>query len=157
FAFLLQLRQRLIDHRQQLQNNRGRDVGHDVQSENRQPAELSAGKQVHEAQQTAFVLLEELLQFVRIHTRRGNVSAQAVHCQQTKREQNALAQVRDTKDVCQFLQHGLQNLELTASLGDFLLGRLGKFVCVHGECHGQLPFPSTFKGCLLLITPALRK
>ena len=138
FAFLLQLGQRLVDHGQQLQNDGRRDVGHDAQGKNGQAAELAAGKQVDKTQQAALVLLEELLQLVRIHPRRGNVSAQAVHRQQPKREQNALAQVRDTKDVGQFLQHRLQHLELAAGLGDLLLGRLGKLVGVHGERNGQL-------------------
>ena len=133
FAFLLQLGQRLIDHGQQLQNDGRRDVGHDAQGENRQAAQLSAGKQIDETQQAAFVLLEELLQLVRIHTRRGNVSAQAIHRQQPKRKQNALAQVRNAKDVGQFLQHRLQHLELAAGLGDLFLGRLGKLVGMHGE------------------------
>ena len=148
FAFFLQLGERLVDHGQQLQDDRRRDVGHDAQSKNRQTAELPAGEQVHEAQQTAFVLLEKLLQLVRIHTRRGNVSAQAVHRQQPKRKQNALAQVRNTKNVRQFFQHRLQNLELAAGLGDFFLGRLGKFVGMHGERNRQLAGSQHFQGML---------
>ena len=66
FAFFLQLGQRLIDHGQQLQNDGRRDVRHDAQGEDRQAAELAAGEQIDEAQQAASVLLEELLQLVRI-------------------------------------------------------------------------------------------
>ena len=51
FAFLLQLGQRLIDHGKQLQNNGGGDVGHDAQGENRQPPQLAAAEQIHEAQE----------------------------------------------------------------------------------------------------------
>src|SRR5216683_1643525 len=91
FAFFLQLGQRLIDHGQQLQNDRRSDIGHDAQGKNGQAAELTAGKKIHKAKQASLVLLEELLQLVRIHSRRGNVSAQAVHRQQPKREQDALA------------------------------------------------------------------
>ena len=61
FAFLLQLGQRLIDHGQQLQNDRRRDVRHDAQGENRQPAQVAAAEQIDKAQHGALVLLEELL------------------------------------------------------------------------------------------------
>ena len=51
FAFFLQLGQRLIDHRQQLQNDRCRNVGHDAQGKNRHAAQLAARKQIDKSQQ----------------------------------------------------------------------------------------------------------
>jgi hypothetical protein len=42
FAFLLQLFERRDHHGQQLQNDRRRDVRHDAQGENRQPADVAA-------------------------------------------------------------------------------------------------------------------
>ena len=141
FSLFLQLGQRLIDHSQQLQNDGRSNVGHDAQGENGQAAELAAGKKIDETQQAALVLLEELLQLVRIHSRGGNVSTEAVDRQQPKREQNALAQVGNTKDVRQFLQHGLQHLEFAAGLGDLLLRRLGKLVGVNRDRGRQISIP----------------
>ena len=60
FAFFLQLGERLIDHCQQLQNDRRRNVRHDAQRENREPPQVAAAEQIHKAQHRAPVLLEEL-------------------------------------------------------------------------------------------------
>ena len=49
-AFFLQLFERGNHHRQQLQNDRRRDVGHDAQRENRQPADVAAREQIEEAE-----------------------------------------------------------------------------------------------------------
>ena len=79
FAFFLQFRQRLINHRQQLQNDGGRDVRHDAQSEDGQPAKLAAANQIDEAQERSAVLFEELLQTVGIDSGRGDVAAEPVN------------------------------------------------------------------------------
>ena len=50
FAFLLQFLERRDHHRQQLQNDRRRDVRHDAQREDRQAADVAAGEQVEEAE-----------------------------------------------------------------------------------------------------------
>ncbi len=42
---------------------------------------------------------EELLQAIRVDARRGDVTAQAIHRQQSQREHEPLAQVRNAKDV----------------------------------------------------------
>jgi hypothetical protein len=47
----LQLRQRLVDDSQQLQNDGRGDVGHDAQGKNRQAAQLAAGEQVDESEE----------------------------------------------------------------------------------------------------------
>ena len=60
FAFFLQALEVRPDHGHQLQDDRGRDVGHDAQGENRQPAEIAAAEQVDDAQDRALILLEEL-------------------------------------------------------------------------------------------------
>ena len=99
FAFLLQLSQGLIHYRQQLQDDGRRDVGHDAQSENGQLAQLPATEQIHETQERAPVLLEELLQLVGIDAGRRDVPAKTIHGQQSQRKQNPLAQVRNAKDV----------------------------------------------------------
>ena len=53
FAFLLQLRQRLVHHGHQLQNDGRRNVGHDAQREDRQPPQLAAAEQIDKAQEAA--------------------------------------------------------------------------------------------------------
>src|SRR5438445_5810760 len=93
FTFLLQLSQGLIHYRQQLQDDGRRDVGHDAQSENGQLAQLPATEQIHETQERAPVLLEELLQLVGIDAGRRDVPAKTIHGQQSQRKQNPLAQV----------------------------------------------------------------
>ena len=64
-AFLLQLRQWLIDHGEQLQNDGGRDVRHDAERKNRQAAQVAAAEQVDETEHGAAVLLEKLRQLGR--------------------------------------------------------------------------------------------
>jgi hypothetical protein len=53
FALFLNARQRLINHRQQLKDDRGGDVGHDAQCEDCHPAQVAAAEQVHQAQRRA--------------------------------------------------------------------------------------------------------
>ena len=81
-----------------------------------------AGHHVNEAEERTAVLFEELLQLVGVHSRSGDVPAQAVNGQQTQRKQNPLTQFRDTKDVGQFFQHLLQYLEFAACFGNLFLG-----------------------------------
>ena len=98
-AFLLQLGQRLVHHGHQLQDDRRGDVRHDAEREDRQPAQLAAAEQIDEAQEGAPVLVEELRQLIGVDTRRRNVSAEPVHRQQPKREQNALSQIGNAEYV----------------------------------------------------------
>ena len=83
-AFLLQLGQRLVHHGHQLQDDGRRNVRHDAQRKDRQPAQLAAAEQIDEAKEAAAVLVEELRQLVGVDTRRRNVSAEAVHRQQAQ-------------------------------------------------------------------------
>ena len=98
-AFLLQLFERRDHHGQQLQDDRRRDVGHDAQREDRQPADVAAAEQVEEAEDGALVALEELFQAVGVDAGSRDVPAQAVDRQQRQREQDTLAQIRDPKNV----------------------------------------------------------
>ena len=99
FAFLLQLGQRFVHHRHQLQNDGRGNVRHDAEREDRQPAQLAAAEQIDEAEEGAAVLVEELRQQIGVDTRRWDVSAEAVNRQQPKREQNALAQIGNAEYV----------------------------------------------------------
>ena len=103
FAFLLQLGQRLIDNREQLEDDRRRDVGHDAQREDRKPAKIAPGEQIAQAEQRTGVQIEVLRQRIRIDARRGNERPQTIHRQQAKREEDSLAEIGNTKDVGKFL------------------------------------------------------
>src|SRR5271157_5989114 len=115
-----------------------------MQREDRQPAQLAAAEQVNEAEEAAAVLVEELGEQVGIDARRRNVAAQAVNRQQPKREQNALAQIRNAKYIGQLLKHGTktsslrEDLDLATGLFDLFLGRLGELMSPHGDRTGQL-------------------
>ena len=98
-AFLLQLGQRLIDHGQELQNNGGSNVRHDAQGEDGQAADIAAVEHIQEAKEAAAILLEDALQRGGIDARRRNVAAQAVYRQNGKREQHALAKIRDPENI----------------------------------------------------------
>ena len=59
-AFLLQLRERLIDDREQLEDDGGGDVRHDAEREDGELAEVAAGEEIDQAERGAGVLVEEL-------------------------------------------------------------------------------------------------
>ena len=99
FAFFLQLFKRWHHYCQQLQDDRRSDVGHDAQSENGQPPETSPAEHIQVAEQSALILPEELFQFVRVDPRGRDVPTQAIHRQQSQREQEPLAQIRNAKDI----------------------------------------------------------
>ena len=81
FAFLLQLGQGFINHCQELQDDRRRNVRHDAEGKDGHAAKLAAGKEVHEAEHRAAILLEELLQLIGIDAGSRDVAAQTVHRQ----------------------------------------------------------------------------
>ena len=63
-AFLLDARQRLIDHGQKLEDDRGRDVRHDAQGEDGHAAQVAAAEQVHQPQRRSALRVEQQLQLV---------------------------------------------------------------------------------------------
>src|SRR5262249_24977444 len=132
-TFFLQLGQRLVNDCEQLQDDRCRDVRHDAKSKDGEPPELSAAEEVYESQEAAALLLEELLQQVRIDCRCGNVTADAVNRQQSKRKQHAGPQLGHAEDIRQLLKHLLNYLCLTARLGDLFLCGLRKLVGMDGD------------------------
>ena len=99
-AFFLQLLQRGDDHGQQLQDDRGGDVGHDPQREEREPREAAAREEVEEAEDAGAA--EVVLQFldrVDVDARRGDVGAEPVEQQHRRREGELLANVGDAEGV----------------------------------------------------------
>src|SRR5258706_2299938 len=98
-AFFLEFLERRHHYRQQLQDDRRGDIGHDAQREDGKPAEHAAAEQVQESEQRAGAALEELFQLVRVDPRGRDVPAQPVDRQQRQRKQEPLAQIRDAKYV----------------------------------------------------------
>src|SRR5208337_4672178 len=155
-ALFLQLGQRLVDHRQQLQNDGRGNVGHDAQGENRETAQLPAGKQVHKPEEAAAVLLEKLRQLVGIHAGRGNVPTNAVNKQQSQGEQDAPAQVRNAENVRQFFKHYCKTSTLPPALVIFSCADLENLCALTVSATVSWPSPRILTGSLALITPALR-
>src|SRR5579863_3876547 len=81
-AFFLQALQVGPHDHHQLQDDRGRNVRHDAERENRQPAEVTAAEEVHQAKDRTLALLEERLKQFGIDSWGGNEGAEAIHPQQ---------------------------------------------------------------------------
>ena len=105
FAFLLDARQGLIDHRQQLEDDRRRDVRHNAQREDGHAAQVAAAEQIHQAQGGTALHVEHLFELRAVDARRGDVRAQPVNGQDAEREQNPLAQVGNPEDIEKLLKH----------------------------------------------------
>ena len=109
-AFLLQLLQRRIDAAEQLEDNRGRDVGHDAQAEDRRLVQLAGAEHGHLVEQGAQPLLALLAEEGRhlrvIDDRQGNLPADAVDGQQQQRQQDLLPQLGDREDDANLFPHG---------------------------------------------------
>src|SRR5271155_1479114 len=164
-AFFLQLSQRFIHHGQQLQNDRCRDVRHDAQSEERETAQIAAGKQIDEPQQRSRVLIEILFQLEKVHTRCGQVSAQPVNREHRQCKQNPLAQVRNAEDVrhlppdwkySTLSSHYCKTSTLPPALVIFSCADFENLCACTVIAIVNSPSPRIFTGNLALITPALR-
>src|ERR1700733_1737316 len=104
-AFLLEFGERFIDHGEQLEDDRRRNVGHDAEGEDSELAKVSAGEEIDQAEGRARVLIEELGEHVGVDARSGDVSAETIDGQHAKREEDTLAEVGNSEDVCDFLEH----------------------------------------------------
>src|SRR6185437_7134824 len=62
-------------------------------------------EQIIEPKQAALLLLEGKRQFAGVDPRRGDERSQTIHRQHGHGEQDTLAQVRNAKDICKFLNH----------------------------------------------------
>src|SRR3954464_639103 len=86
-ALLLQLLERRHDDREQLQDDRCRDVGHDPEREQRDPAEAAAAERVQQVQDAAVAeLLLDLVDGLDVDARHRDVRADAVEGEQERRE-----------------------------------------------------------------------
>ncbi len=75
---------------QQLNDDRRRNVRHDVQREDRHAVDTAAGEHVEHAENTAGLRLEDLIPDVRVDARQRDVGAQPINKQRTQCEPDAL-------------------------------------------------------------------
>ena len=84
FAFLRQLFQVGPDDRQQLQDDRRRDVRHDAQRKDGQAAEAASGKQVQKTEHGPGVRAEPVFERCGVDEGNRDVGADAVHREQAR-------------------------------------------------------------------------
>src|SRR5262245_15972449 len=89
-AFLLQLLEMRRDSGHQLNDDRGRDVRHDVEREDRHAPDRAAGEHVEHAEDAALLLAEHVGKRLRIDARNRNVGPEAVDQKRAQREPDAL-------------------------------------------------------------------
>ena len=79
---------------QHLQNNGCRNVRHDTQREKREPRESATGEHVEQPENAALLLIEQLLEHIRINSRNRYVSTDPVYDERKREEHETLFQVR---------------------------------------------------------------
>ena len=93
------------DHCQQLEDDRGADVRHDPQCEDRHIPQIPTREHVVQAEHRVTHLLHEEGQRLGIDTRCRNMPPQAKDPEQGEREQHTLPQIGNGKDALQALDH----------------------------------------------------
>src|SRR4029077_6198088 len=136
FAFLLQFLEVWEHHGHQLQDDRGGDVRHDAERKNRESAEIAPAEQVKDGQERAAAALENGFQNAPVDARRRNVRTDAIHSQQSQREQHPVPQIWNAEEVSERFKETIHVLacpwvldlsslryhfERAASLGDLFL------------------------------------
>src|SRR4029453_17812080 len=105
-AFLRELLEIGPDHRQQLQNDRRADVGHDAQREDRHLGQVAAREHVVQPEHAvARELFSKRFERREADARNRDHVADGIHGQQAKRKQDTLPQIRDGKQVLQAVVH----------------------------------------------------
>ncbi len=100
-AFLGQLLDRLKDHCQQLQDNRGTDIGHDAQCKNGHLLQGAAGKSTDQANQSPFSPFKKLGQHLGINPGCRYVTPNPIDRKHAQGKQNSTAQFRDGHYILQ--------------------------------------------------------
>ena len=93
FALFLHLLKRRNQRGQQLNDNRGRDVGHDAQRKNPHTAKRTAGEHRKDAPQTCGCTFHKVAQRVAVDPGNRNEGAKAINDQKAKGEKNPLTQL----------------------------------------------------------------
>src|SRR5262249_27536441 len=92
------------DDRQELEDDRGGDVGHDPEREHRETAEVTAREEVDQAQQGPLHAVKEPGERGRVHAGRGHMRPEPVRGEDSRRHQNPALELRDLGDVLQVLE-----------------------------------------------------
>ena len=93
------------DDGQQLQDDRRRDVRHDPEGEDRQPAQVPSGEQIEKAEQPSPLRTEEGLQSMEVHSGDRDMPADAVDRQHQEGEDDSLPEIGDAEDVLDRFDH----------------------------------------------------
>ncbi len=126
---------------------------HDAQRKNRQPAQgLPPLKKVNQSENRSLPLLKKLLQQFRIDSRRRNVTAQPVHCQQAQRKQHAIAQIGRAEYVPENAWIGCSSQDFDLASGGRVIfcssGRLKACACTVSATFNS-PSPKIFQAFAL--------
>ena len=92
-AFFLQRLKLRRDGGQELNDDRGRDIRHDVERKDRHAVNAAAGEHVEHAENAAGLRFEHLFPDIRIDAGQRNVGAEAVDQQRAEREPDTLLQL----------------------------------------------------------------
>src|SRR6185295_5339192 len=142
-AFLGELFQVRPYHRQQLQDDRGGDVGHDAQREHRDLLQAAAGEGIDEPEEALRLRLHELQQRLWIDARTRDVAADAVDRQQAEGEEDPLAQVRDGEDVAEAFNHACSSSQRPPAASIFSRADLLNLLATTRSGLPISPSPST--------------
>ncbi len=99
FAFLLKLFQRGNDDRQQLQDDRRRDVRHDAEREDRQAPDIAAGEEIEETEDAARLARQKVLPANDVDARRRNVTAEPVNGEHGECKKDAVPEILNPEDI----------------------------------------------------------
>src|SRR5207249_4925236 len=99
FAFFGKLLQVWPDDRQQLQNDRCRDIRHDPQRKDGEAPEITASEQIEKSEQCSRRLIEEVRKCCRIDAWRRNVSTNTIDTKEREHKGDTLPQIRYVKNV----------------------------------------------------------
>ena len=92
-AFLLDLLERRYNDRQQLHDDRCRNVRHDPQRKHREPAERATREEVEQAEDAALLAAEEFRHRVRVDSGHRDVGADAEHHKRQQQKHKTALQV----------------------------------------------------------------
>src|SRR5262249_20326512 len=93
---------------EELDDDRGRDVGHDAERENRGARERAAHEHVIEPEQRPALARERGREGARVHAGRRDVLAEPIDHEQREGEQDPALEFGDLEDVVDLLEHGDQ-------------------------------------------------
>src|SRR5829696_6530734 len=127
-ALLLQLLEPRDHHGHQLEDDRGRDVGHDPEREQSELPERAAREDVQEAENGPALAGEVRVDGVRVDAGHRDPAPQPVEAEDHRREEHAMAELRDPPGVRQPGEHlfGLLGICIRGFLGRTLGWFLGR-------------------------------